>query len=73
MSRRPKQKFPTDQTICIDDCQCVYCGNKFNGRDATNNNMDCNSVKCPECDRNMYVSLSIEYMCTEMEEEYRFE
>jgi hypothetical protein len=73
MGRRPKKTFPTDQTICIDDCECVYCGHKFNGRNATNNDMDCGVVKCPLCERGMYVSLSVEYMCTQMEEEYQFD
>ena len=63
-----KQKFPTDQTKCIDDCICVYCGNKFDGNSACNANMDCTTIECPECGTEMEVSLSIEYMCTAIEE-----
>lgn len=57
------------ETATVDNCQCVYCNHIFNGREACNGNMDCWSVKCPECEKEMYVALSIEYVCTEIEEE----
>ncbi len=63
-----KQKFPTDQTRCIDDCICVYCGHKFDGRDACNANMDSTQVICPKCDKEMDVDISIEYMCTAIDD-----
>lgn len=53
-----------DETRCIDDCECIYCEHKFNGRNACNGDMDCQSVTCPKCGKEMYVSLSIEYLCT---------
>ena len=61
-------RFPTDETICIDNCICVYCGNKFDGQRACNSNMDCNIVICPKCNKEMYVSLSIEYVCSVIED-----
>lgn len=57
-----------DQTICFDDCECVYCGHKFDGREATNANMDCAGVTCPNCKGEMFVHLSIEYMCTPVQD-----
>ena len=68
MGKKKKLAFPTDQTIMIDECQCVYCGHRFDGRDACNGDMDCVSVICPECGKEMYVLLSIEYLCTPIEE-----
>jgi hypothetical protein len=66
--RKKKVVYPTDQTICIDDCECPYCGHKFNGSNACNANMDCQSVECPKCKREMDVSISVEYMCTVIED-----
>jgi len=63
-----KKKFPTEQTRCIDDCECVECGYKFDGQRATNNDMDCNTVNCPKCKTEMYVSVSVEYMCTQIDD-----
>ncbi len=63
-----KIKFPADQTICVDDCICVQCGNNFDGRTATDGDMDCLTVTCPKCHKEMYVSISVEYMCTAIED-----
>lgn len=59
----------SDQTQTIDDCQCVYCGHKFDGRDACNANMDCDMVTCPKCGKEMNVFVSIEYTCMPIEDE----
>jgi len=57
-----------DETKCIDDCECIYCGHFFDGEEATNNDMDCNVVTCPKCGKDMSISVSIEYMCTPIED-----
>jgi NAD-dependent SIR2 family protein deacetylase len=62
------KKYPVEETENWDDCECVYCGNMFNGRNATNANMDCQSVICPKCGKQMYVGISVRYMCTPIEE-----
>jgi hypothetical protein len=62
------KKFPTDETVCVDDCECVYCGNRFDGREATNNNMDARVVICPKCEKEMYVCISVEYSCHPIDE-----
>lgn len=62
-----KNKYSTKQTKCIDDCICPYCGHKFDGSNACNGDMDCVVIQCPQCEREMEVSLSIEYMCTAIE------
>lgn len=58
MARKVKQ-----ETTCIDDCECVHCGHKFDGRNACNGDMDATQVKCTKCGKEMNVLLSIEYMC----------
>jgi len=62
-----KKKFPTEETRCIDFCQCIYCGNKFDGHKATNNNLDCGIVECPKCAKKMGVYMSVEYLCVPIE------
>lgn len=62
------QIYPIDQTKCIDYCICPYCGHKFDGETACNGNMDCKSVICPECEKDIHIDLSIEYMCTVIED-----
>lgn len=52
-----------NETINIDNCECVYCGNIFDGRLACNGNMDECIVACPMCKKEMQVDLSIEYTC----------
>jgi NAD-dependent SIR2 family protein deacetylase len=64
-----KRKYPVQQTDRIDDCECVYCGYIFNGSDAMNGDMDKQSVTCPKCYKDMFVSISVQYTCTPMEEE----
>jgi len=67
--RKLKEKYPTDQTTCVDYCVCPYCGHQFDRVVACNGNMDCKLITCPECKKDMYVDLSIEYMCTVIEDE----
>jgi ParB family chromosome partitioning protein len=52
------------QTKCIDDIICPYCKHKFDGSDACNGDMDALTAICPECDKEMEVSISVEYMAT---------
>lgn len=52
-----------EETKRIDDCECVYCGHVFNGRNACNGDMDCKIVTCPKCKENMDVLISVEYTC----------
>ena len=63
-----KKKYPTDQTKCVDWCICPYCGYVFDGYEEMNGDMDRSTVDCPKCNKTMHVSVSIEYMCTVMEE-----
>ena len=63
-----KRKFPVEETTCIDDCECIKCGHKFDGKKATNINLDCNSVTCPKCGTEMQVYMSVEYTCTPLED-----
>lgn len=62
-------KLFSEETVMVDDCQCVYCGHVFGGRNACNADMDCHTIKCPKCEKDMNVMLSIEYTCTPMEED----
>lgn len=50
-----------------DICECVYCGHLFNGRKATNGNMDETVITCPECERDMNVYTACEFLCREIE------
>lgn len=52
-----------EETKHIDDCECVYCGHKFDGRNACNADMDATIIECPKCKKEMYVLLSTEYTC----------
>jgi hypothetical protein len=63
-----KKKLFSEETVRVDDCQCVYCGHIFNGRNACNANMDCLSVTCPKCEKDMRVFISVEYTCTPYED-----
>lgn len=63
-----EDKFPTDQTTCIDDCICPYCGYRFDGKKATNNDLDVRYVHCPKCRKEMHVFPSVEWMCTIIDE-----
>lgn len=56
------------ETRRIDNCECPYCKHVFDGRDACNANMDCMTVVCPKCGKEMGVWLSVEYTCTPIEE-----
>ena len=62
-----RTKYPTKETKCIDDCICVYCGHKFDGHNATNGDLDTVSVECPKCGREMFVIMSVEYICQQIE------
>ena len=57
------------QTNSVDNIECPYCGHLFYGRNACNGDMDCHCVTCPECGKYMSISLSIEYLAEEMEQE----
>lgn len=58
-----KNKYPVEETSNADVIECVYCGHAFNGNKACNGDMDCSSVKCPECKKEMEVTMSIVYTC----------
>ncbi|OMF54700.1 hypothetical protein BK138_16215 [Paenibacillus rhizosphaerae] len=64
----PKKKLFSEETMTIDNCQCVYCGHVFNGRSACNGDMDRQTVTCPKCRKLMFVSISVEYTCTPIED-----
>ena len=57
-----------DQTVHVDDIECPYCGHLFGGGKATNYDTSCGLVTCPECERDMVVSQSVEYLATPLEE-----
>ncbi len=61
-------KLYSEETVRVDDCQCVYCGHIFNGRNACNADMDCQIVTCPNCEKEMEVSISVEYTCHPIED-----
>ena len=63
-----KQKHPANQTKCIDDCICPYCGHKFDGQNALNYDMSREWAFCPSCNKEMKVEVSIEYMCTTIDD-----
>jgi len=56
-----------DETKHIDDCECVYCGHIFDGRNVCNADMDADIIECPKCGKEMKVLLSIEYVCQSIE------
>lgn len=55
-----KPKF--EETIEIDNIRCPWCGELFDGRDATNNNQDLNMVDCPHCENRIEIFQSVEYL-----------
>ena len=57
-----------EETVQVDKCQCVYCGHKFGGRRACNDDMDCRTVECPKCEKEMNVFISVEYTCSPLED-----
>lgn len=57
-----------EETVQIDNCQCVYCGHKFGGRSACNADMDCTTVTCPKCEKEMNVFISVEYTCSPVDD-----
>jgi NAD-dependent SIR2 family protein deacetylase len=61
-----KKKYSIKETINYDVCECVYCGHIFNGREAMNGDMDKSSVECPNCEKEMNISISVQYVCTEI-------
>lgn len=63
-----KKKLFSEETKMIDSCQCVYCGHIFGGRRACNADMDCRSVTCPKCEKEMDVQISVEYTCSPSED-----
>lgn len=52
-----------EETNNIDDCECVYCGHKFDGQTAINKDLDTERVLCPKCNKEMRVLLSVAYTC----------
>jgi len=56
------------ETTHIDECECIYCGHMFDGRNACNANMDKTSVECPVCGNKMQVIISCEFTCREWED-----
>ena len=63
-----KKKLFSEETVMVDDCQCVYCGHIFDGRNACNADMDCKCVTCPKCKKEMEVYISVEYTCRPIED-----
>lgn len=57
-----------EETRRIDECECPYCGHYFNGRDACNADMDVNYTHCPKCEKQINVFISVEYICSPVEE-----
>jgi len=58
-----KEGYPVEETSNADVIECVFCGHTFNGHSACNADMDCSNVTCPECGKNMEVTMSIVYTC----------
>ena len=56
------------ETKNIDNCVCVYCGHKFDGQTAIDNNLDEIIIDCPKCGKQMYVLMSVEYTCQSIDE-----
>ena len=56
------------QTNCVDNIKCPYCGEKFDGGDATNYDTSINHATCPACGKLMELMQSIEYTATEVKE-----
>lgn len=52
-----------DETTTVDDIECVYCGHIFNGNEACNYDLSCQSVECPECGKEMFISISPQFTC----------
>ena len=50
------------QTSCLDNIECPYCGETFDGLKATNYDSSCNHVECPYCDKAFEIAQSIEYI-----------
>lgn len=61
---KKKYKFQTDETKCIDNCICCYCGHSFDGRNAMNGDMDTIEITCPKCGKEMNVFISVSYVCS---------
>jgi len=64
-----KKKYSTEETKCIDNCICPYCGHEFNGQRAINNDLDTRLIDCPKCEKEMEVWTSVEYMCVAINDE----
>lgn len=47
----------------VDNCVCPYCDCVFEGASACNYDMSKMIIFCPKCQKEMMVSLSIEYTC----------
>ena len=64
-----KKKYPTEETKCIDNCICPYCGHEFDGQRAINNDLDTRLIDCPKCEKEMEVWTSVEYMCVTIDDD----
>lgn len=58
----------SNQTKCIDDRICPYCGHRFDGEKAMNYKMFEPIITCPKCEKEIDVSISVEYLCTTIED-----
>jgi hypothetical protein len=64
MNERGKIK----QTTCVDNIICPYCRYKFDGTDVTNGDIDCTTVSCPKCNKEMEIMISVEYTATTIDD-----
>jgi hypothetical protein len=50
----------------VSDISCVYCGNPFNGKEATHYNVASDTVICPHCGKKMGIKQTVQYTCYEI-------
>ena len=56
-----------DETICVDNIVCPYCGHCFDGGSATNYDTSAVSVECPSCKKEISKMQSVTYTAQPME------
>ncbi len=64
----PTEPMEYKETKCIDKCICCYCGNVFDGLEASNWNIRMRAVNCSFCGRRMKVTVNIEFKCKPIED-----
>lgn len=45
----------------VDDIRCPYCGELFDGGEATNYDVSCTYADCPHCKKSFCISQSVTY------------